>query len=71
MMSKAQPHAKFTLLSPQLRIITVLLVLEQDEEKCEHEVDDQVKAVQASLPKANDQKGFELSYITRCDITAY
>lgn len=36
-----------------------------DEDKCQHDIDDQVKAVQASLPKAHDQKGFELSYITR------
>ncbi|DBA86229.1 TPA: hypothetical protein ACH3X1_005733 [Trebouxia sp. C0004] len=37
----------------------------QDEAKCHNDLDEQVKAIQASLPSSADQPGFELSYITR------
>lgn len=36
-----------------------------DEATCQDDLNEQVKAVQASLPKSADQPGFELSYITR------
>ncbi|KAA6413615.1 MAG: hypothetical protein FRX49_13723 [Trebouxia sp. A1-2] len=36
-----------------------------DEAKCYNDLNEQVKAIQASLPSSADQPGFELSYITR------
>jgi len=43
----------------------------QDEAKCHDDLNEQVKAIQASLPSSADQPGFELSYITRCEFALH
>jgi len=43
----------------------------QDEARCHDDLDEQVKAIEASLPSSADQPGFELSYITRCEFALH